>query len=30
MVATGVELLVVAQKRAFVNSVDCPDVQILF
>ena len=30
MVATGVELLCIAQKKAFVNSVDCPDAQILF
>ena len=29
MVATGVELLFIAQKRGFVNSVDCPDAQIL-
>ena len=25
MVAIGVELLFIAQKRGFVNSVDCPD-----
>ena len=30
MVATDVELLFIAQKRGFVNSVDCPDAQILF
>ena len=30
MVATGVELLFIAQKRGLVNSVDFPDAQILF
>jgi len=30
MVATGVELFFIAQKRAFVNSVDSPEAQILF
>ena len=30
MVATGVELFFIAQKRVFVNSVDCPETQILF
>ena len=31
MVATdGVELFFIAQKRVFVNSVDCPEEQILF
>ena len=30
MVATGVELFLIAQKRVFVNSVDCSEAQILF
>ena len=30
MVAAGVELFFISQKRVFVNSVDCPEEQILF